>query len=100
MHWQLTWNFKFNFGFFNVFLLEKYYIFLYKNSLLKCSWRAFYAPFAVLRYIYATVLYLFIYSISTYWYNNIERGILGPPPEKEYATIYYNNGLPDPAIPD
>ena len=24
----------------------------YKNSLLKCSWRAYYAPFAVLRYIY------------------------------------------------
>ena len=28
---------------------------LHKNSLLKCSWRAYYAPFAVLRYIF-TVL--------------------------------------------
>ena len=26
MHWQLSWNFKFHFGFFNGFLLEKCYI--------------------------------------------------------------------------
>ena len=26
MHWQLSWNFKFDFCFFNAFLLEKYYI--------------------------------------------------------------------------
>ena len=26
MHWQLTWNFKFHFDFFNAFLLEKRYI--------------------------------------------------------------------------
>ena len=26
MHWQLSWNLKFDFGFFNAFLLEKYYI--------------------------------------------------------------------------
>ena len=47
MHWQLSWNCKFDFCFFNAFLLEK----RYKRSLLKCSWRAYYAPFAVLRYI-------------------------------------------------
>ena len=41
-------NFKFDLGFFNVFLIEKSYI---KNSPLKCSWRLYYAPFAVLRYI-------------------------------------------------
>ena len=38
----------FDVGFLNAFVLEKYY----KNSLLKCSWRAYYAPFAVLRYIW------------------------------------------------
>ena len=26
MHWQLSWNFRFDFGFFNAFLLEKRYI--------------------------------------------------------------------------
>ena len=26
MHWQLSWNLKFDFGFFNAFLLEKYFI--------------------------------------------------------------------------
>ena len=40
--------FKFDFGFFNALFLEKRYI---KKSLLKCSWRAYYAPFAVLGYI-------------------------------------------------
>ena len=28
---------------------------LYKNSFLKCSWRAYYAPFVVLRYIFSSV---------------------------------------------
>ena len=49
LHWQLSWNFEFDFSFVNAFLLEIKVLF--KNSLLKCSWRAYYAPFAVLRYI-------------------------------------------------
>ena len=57
LHFPLTcinifiWKFKFDVHLvsFNAFLLEKYFI---KNSLLKCSWRAYYALFAVLRYIY------------------------------------------------
>ena len=48
MHWELSWNFKFDFGFFNAFSFRKV---LYKKNLLKCSWRAYYAPFAVLRYV-------------------------------------------------
>ena len=48
MHWQLSWNFKFDFDFFNVFLLEKY---LKKIGFLKFSYQAYYAPFAVLRFI-------------------------------------------------
>ena len=47
---KFTWNLKFHVGFFNVFLLCFRKV-LYKNSPLKCSWRAYYAPFAVLRYI-------------------------------------------------
>ena len=49
MHWRLSWNFKFDFAFFNAFLLENRYI---KKAFLKYSWRAYYALFAVLRYIY------------------------------------------------
>ena len=48
MHWQLSWNFKFDFGFFYAFLLEIKVS--YNNTLLKCSWRSYYAPFAVLMY--------------------------------------------------
>ena len=44
---KFSWNLKFDVGFLYAFLLEKYY---YKNSFLKYSWRAYYAPFAVLRY--------------------------------------------------
>ena len=48
---KFRWNLKFHVGFFNAFLLCFRKV-LYKNSPLKCSWRAYYAPFAVLRYIY------------------------------------------------
>ena len=48
---KFSWNLKFHVGFFNAFLLCFRKV-LYKNSPLKCSWRAYYAPFAVLRYIY------------------------------------------------
>ena len=48
-------NFKFDFGFFNVFFFRKV---LYKNSPLKCSWRAYYAPFAVLRYISKSCIHI------------------------------------------
>ena len=41
-------NFIFDFGFFNSFSFRKV---LYKNNPLKYLWRAYYAPFAVLRYI-------------------------------------------------
>ena len=54
MHWHLSWNFKFDFGFFNAFLFNRKS--LYKKSLLKYSWRAYYAPFAVLRYIFHELL--------------------------------------------
>ena len=47
---KFRWNLKFHVGFFNAFLLRFRQV-LYKNSLLKCSWRAYYALFAVLRYI-------------------------------------------------
>ena len=40
---------QFDFGFFNAFFFFRNV--LYKNSLLKFSWRAYYAPFTVLRYI-------------------------------------------------
>ena len=43
-------NLKFHVGFFNAFLLCFRKV-LYKNSPLKCSRRAYYVPFAVLRYI-------------------------------------------------
>ena len=43
MHWQI-WH-----DFFNAFLLETYYY--NKIAFLKYSWRAYYAPFTVLRYI-------------------------------------------------
>ena len=48
---KFSWNLKFHVGFFNAFLLCFRKV-LYKNSPLKCSRRAYYAPFAVLRYIY------------------------------------------------
>ena len=48
---KFRWNLKFHVGFFNAFFLRFRKV-LYKNSLLKCSRRAYYAPFAVLRYIY------------------------------------------------
>ena len=35
-----------------VSLMRFFRIVLYKNSHLKCSWRAYYAPFAVLKYIW------------------------------------------------
>ena len=55
---KLSGNLKFDFGFFNAFLLVKY-----KNSILKCSWRAYYAPFAVLWYILFSQQYTsFIHS--------------------------------------
>ena len=63
MHWQLRWNFKFDFGFFNAFLLEKPYI---KKNLLKCSWWAYYAPFAVLRYIYFIMIWKYGQSCNCY----------------------------------
>ena len=43
-------NLKFHVGFFNAFLLRFRKVLL-KNNLFKCSRRAYYAPFAVLRYI-------------------------------------------------
>ena len=48
---KFSWNLKFHVGFFNAFLLCFRKV-LYKNSPLKCSRRAYYAPFAVLRYIF------------------------------------------------
>ena len=48
---KFSWNLKFHIGFFNAFLLCFRKV-LYKNSPLKCSRRAYYAPFAVLRYIF------------------------------------------------
>ena len=50
---KFSWNLKFDVGFFNAFPFRKI---LYKYSLLKCSWRAYYAPFAVLRYILCNFL--------------------------------------------
>ena len=48
--------FKFDFGFFNALFLEKCYI--KKKNLLKCSWRAYYALFAVLGYIFCLLITL------------------------------------------
>ena len=45
---HFIWNLKFDVGFFKCISFSKVFN---KNSLLKCSWRAYYAPFAVLRYI-------------------------------------------------
>ena len=54
MHWQLSWKFNLTF----VSLMGFFRKVLYKNSLLKCSWRAYYAPFAVLRYYYTIMDFL------------------------------------------
>ena len=48
---KFSWNLKFHVGFFNAFLLCFRKV-LYKNSPLKCSRRAYYAPFVVLMYIW------------------------------------------------
>ena len=48
MHWQVLLKFKIWSWFLKCVSFRKV---LYKNSLLKCSWWAYYAPFAVLRYI-------------------------------------------------
>ena len=45
---HFIWNLKFDIGFFYAFLFRKV---LNKNSFLKCTWRAYYAPCAVLGYI-------------------------------------------------
>ena len=76
---KFSWNFKFHVGFFNAFLLCFRKV-LYKSSPLKCSRRAYYAPFAVLRYIYRsnapfwdleywkdTVFRTFLLLALTYW---------------------------------
>ena len=62
---DFIWNLKFDVGFFNAFLFRKV---LNKNSLLKCSWRAYYAPFAVLRYIFilTSITPLFLVSRDKY----------------------------------
>ena len=43
---------------------------LYKNSLLKCSWRAYYAPLAVRRYIFYNK-----YQNSSHWFKKNRREI-------------------------
>ena len=60
---KFSWNLKFHVGFFNAFLLC-FRKLLYKNSPLKCSRRAYYAPFAVLRYIFNFLGVICCFSIN------------------------------------
>ena len=63
---KFTWNLKFHVGFFNAFLLCFRKV-LYKNSPLKCSRLAYYAPFAVLRYIYLQWIHMCLRHNLRYW---------------------------------
>ena len=63
---KFSWTLKFDIASFNAFFFTKV---LYKNSLLKCSWRAYYAPFMVLRYIYLCrdyIFYMYLLSPRTF----------------------------------